>query len=79
VPAPKVEAEPAVAESAAAPVPVTTKTEDANDTSSWQAHAAGGDDAHMDHSGYNGGGDHSYDHAPMEEENYGSINVKEDG
>jgi RNA-binding protein Musashi len=34
----------------------------------------------MDHSGYNGGGgDHSYDHAPMEEENYGSINVKEDG
>ncbi|KAF2821666.1 RNA-binding domain-containing protein [Ophiobolus disseminans] len=33
----------------------------------------------MDHSGYNAGGDQSYGNAPMEEDNYGPINVKEDG
>jgi RNA-binding protein Musashi len=33
----------------------------------------------MDQSGYNNGGDQSYGHAPMQEENYGPINVKEDG
>lgn len=68
-----------MAESAPAPIPVPMKTEDDNDTPSWQALAAGGEDMHMDHSGYNGGGHHSYDPAPMEEENYGPINVKEDG
>lgn len=45
---------------------------------SWQA-PPGGDDTKMDHSGYNGGGDQSYDNAPMEDDNYGPINVKEDG
>jgi RNA-binding protein Musashi len=34
----------------------------------------------MDQSGYNGGGgDQSYDNAPTDDDNYGPINVKEDG
>jgi hypothetical protein len=49
---------------------------------SWQAPQAGGQDMHMDQaqSGYNAGGEQSYEsNAPMEEDNYGPINVKEDG
>jgi RNA-binding protein Musashi len=46
---------------------------------SWQQQAAGGEDSHMEHSGYNAGGDQSYDNAPMDDDNYGPINVKEDG
>ncbi|KAI8938591.1 hypothetical protein NX059_004466 [Plenodomus lindquistii] len=33
----------------------------------------------MDQSGYNGGNNQAYDSAPMEDDNYGPINVKEDG
>jgi hypothetical protein len=63
-------------------------TQDANQNGaesgapSWQAPQAGGEDMHMDQaqSGYNAGGEQSYEtNAPMEEDNYGPINVKEDG
>jgi RNA-binding protein Musashi len=33
----------------------------------------------MDQSGYNAGGEQSYDNVPMDDDNYGPINVKEDG
>jgi RNA-binding protein Musashi len=33
----------------------------------------------MDQSGYNAEGDQSYDNAPVDDDNYGPINVKEDG
>jgi RNA-binding protein Musashi len=67
------------AEPASAPAPDTTQNGADNAAPSWQAPQAGGQDTHMDQSGYNAGGDQSYDNAPMEEDNYGPINVKEDG
>ncbi|KAF1840297.1 uncharacterized protein K460DRAFT_206160 [Cucurbitaria berberidis CBS 394.84] len=45
----------------------------------WQDSTARGGDSNMDHSGYNAGGNQSYDNNHMEEDNYGPINVKEDG
>lgn len=33
----------------------------------------------MDQSGPNAGGEQSFDNAPAEDDNYGPINVKEDG
>lgn len=67
------------AEPAAAPAPDSAQNGGQDSASSWQAPAAGGDDSNMDHSAYNGGGNQSYDNAPMEDDNYGPINVKEDG
>jgi RNA-binding protein Musashi len=67
------------AEPASAPAPDTAQNGADSAAPSWQAPSAGGEDAHMDHSGYNAGGDQSYDNAPMEDDNYGPINVKEDG
>jgi RNA-binding protein Musashi len=66
-------------ESESAPAPDTTQNGAEGAPSSWQAPHAGGEDTSMDHSGYNAGGDQSYGNAPMEEDNYGPINVKEDG
>lgn len=79
-PAPKAEPEPVQVESANAPPEETTQHGDQDAAPSWQGQAPGGNDSHMDHSGYNAGGNQSYDNAPMEDDNnYGPINVKEDG
>lgn len=80
-PAPKAEPEPALAqpEPASAPPQIAAHNGEQQAAPSWQPQAAGGDDSHMDHSGFNAGGNQSYDNAPMEEDNYGPINVKEDG
>lgn len=66
-------------EQASAPAPDAAQNGAESAAPSWQAPQAGGGDLHMDHSGYNAGGDQSYDNAPMENDNYGPINVKEDG
>ena len=47
--------------------------------SSWQAAVTGGDDTNMDGSAYNNGGNQSYDNGQNDDDNYGPINVKEDG
>jgi hypothetical protein len=57
-------------EPASAPPQDTTQNGDDNGMASWQAPAAAGQDMHMDQ---------SFDNAPTGEDNYGSINVKEDG
>jgi RNA-binding protein Musashi len=67
------------AEPSSAPAQDTTHNGGENTVPSWQAPQASGEDSHMDHSGYNAGGDQSYHNAPMEDDNYGPINVKEDG
>jgi hypothetical protein len=71
-------------EQASAPTQDTNQNGPESGAPSWQAPQAGGEDMHMDQaqaqSGYNAGVDQSYDsNAPMEEDNYGPINVKEDG
>ena len=38
-----------------------------------------GDDMDMNGSAWNGGGNQSYDNVAMDDDNYGPINVKEDG
>ena len=47
--------------------------------SSWQPAPAAADNTSTDHSGYAGGDHQSYDNAPMADDDYGPINVKEDG
>ncbi|KAF2029922.1 hypothetical protein EK21DRAFT_89344 [Setomelanomma holmii] len=79
-PAPPTAPEPEKVEPASAPAPEAAQNAAENGAQSWQAQQAGGDDSHMDQSGYNGGGgEQSYDNAPMDDYNYGPINVKEDG
>ncbi|KAH7392237.1 hypothetical protein DE146DRAFT_634397 [Phaeosphaeria sp. MPI-PUGE-AT-0046c] len=78
-PAPQAEPEPVKTEAASAPPQDTTQNGADNGMPSWQAPAAAGQDAHMDQSGYNAAGNQSFDNAPMGDDNYGSINVKEDG
>ncbi|KAL1656036.1 hypothetical protein SLS61_001105 [Didymella pomorum] len=47
---------------------------------SWQEPAAAGGDTSMDGSAFNNGGDQSYDNSNQNNDNdYGPINVKEDG
>ncbi|KAJ4383633.1 hypothetical protein N0V86_001688 [Didymella sp. IMI 355093] len=46
---------------------------------SWQEPAAAGGDANMDGSAFNNGGDQSYDNNQNNDNDYGPINVKEDG
>lgn len=82
-PAPQAEPEPTQAEPASAP-PAETAQNDAHDAApSWQNQPAANQDQIMDSSGYKGGGNNnnnqSYDNAPVEDDNYGPINVKEDG
>lgn len=67
------------AEPTSAQIPNSAQNGGQDAASSWPAPAAGGDDTNMDHSGYNAGGNQSYDNAPTEDDNYGPINVKEDG
>jgi len=82
---------PAAPAPAQAPAPEPVQTEPVNapiqeapqnggqeSAPSWQGQT-GGDDSHGDHSAYNAGAGQSYDNAPMEDDNYGPINVKEDG
>jgi len=78
-PASQIVPEPAQAEPVAAAV--QPKLESSADTpaQSWQGQSGGGDDTNMDHSGYNAGGDQSFDNGPADDDNYGPINVKEDG
>lgn len=64
---------------ASAPVPDTAQNGGQDAAPSWQAPGAGAEDHSMGQSGYNAGGDQSYDNAPAEDDNYGPINVKEDG
>ncbi|CAN9405360.1 hypothetical protein AA0119_g3561 [Alternaria tenuissima] len=78
-PAPKTEPEPTQAEPVSAPPQDSTHDNGHNAASSWPAQAGGEQDSHMDQSGYNAGGDQSYDNAPVDDDNYGPINVKEDG
>lgn len=90
VPAPK--AAPAAPAPAAEPEPIKTEPESSTGLDRAQHGAEDGASGwqepqmqqqfkqeDMDQSGYNGGGDQSYGNAPMEEDNYGPINVKEDG
>lgn len=67
------------AEPPAAPAQDFTQNGADNGAPSWQAPQATGQDMQMDQSGYNAGGDQSFDNAPMGDDNYGPINVKEDG
>ncbi|XPS74489.1 hypothetical protein M3J09_006605 [Ascochyta lentis] len=46
---------------------------------SWQEPAAAGNDTNMDGSAYNNGGNQAYDNGQNDDDNYGPINVKEDG
>ncbi|KAF3045096.1 hypothetical protein E8E12_008641 [Didymella heteroderae] len=46
---------------------------------SWQEPAAAGGDTSMDGSAFNNGGDQSYDNNQNNDNDYGPINVKEDG
>ncbi|RYN36664.1 hypothetical protein AA0112_g4607 [Alternaria arborescens] len=78
-PAPKTEPEPTQAEPVSAPPQDSTHDNAQNAAPSWPAQAGGEQDSHMDQSGYNAGGDQSYDNAPVDDDNYGPINVKEDG
>ncbi|KAF2850296.1 hypothetical protein T440DRAFT_397133 [Plenodomus tracheiphilus IPT5] len=78
-PAPQADPEPAQAEPASAPPAEAAQHDAHNAAPSWQGQATGNDDSHMDQSGYNGANNQSYDNAPMEDDNYGPINVKEDG
>ncbi|CAN9198096.1 unnamed protein product [Alternaria alternata] len=78
-PAPKTEPEPTQAEPVSAPPQDSTHDNGQNAAPSWPAQAGGEQDSHMDQSGYNAGGDQSYDNAPVDDDNYGPINVKEDG
>jgi RNA-binding protein Musashi len=79
-PAPKTEPEPPAAESASAPPQDTTQSHGHDAESSWPGQqGAAGEDTHMDHSGPNAGAEQSFDNAPAEDDNYGPINVKEDG
>lgn len=66
-------------EPASAPPQDTTQNGADNSAPSWQAPTTAGHDTNMDQSGYNPAGDQSFDNAPMGDDNYGSINVKEDG
>jgi len=79
-PAPQAAPEPVKTEPESAPAQETSQNGQESATPSWPAHQAGGEDSHMDQSGgYNNGGDQSYGNAPMQEDNYPPINVKEDG
>ncbi|KAG9193309.1 hypothetical protein G6011_03344 [Alternaria panax] len=78
-PAPKTEPEPTPAEPVSAPPQDTTQGNGQDAAPSWPAQGGGEQDSHMDQSGYNAGGVQSYDNAPMDDDNYGPINVKEDG
>ncbi|KAH8726439.1 hypothetical protein GQ44DRAFT_613658 [Phaeosphaeriaceae sp. PMI808] len=78
-PAPQAQPEPVQTETVSAPAQDAAQNGADSAAQSWQAQAAGGEDAQMDQSGYNVGGDQSYGNAPMEDDNYGPINVKEDG
>ncbi|EMD63446.1 hypothetical protein COCSADRAFT_160854 [Bipolaris sorokiniana ND90Pr] len=78
-PAPKAEPEPAPTESASAPPQDATQNHNQNAEASWAAQGAAGEDTQMGQSGFNAGGEQSFDNAPAEDDNYGPINVKEDG
>lgn len=78
-PAPKTEPEPAPAEPTNAPPQDSTQNNGQDAAPSWPAQDAPNEDSHMDQSGFNAGGEQSYENAPMEDDNYGPINVKEDG
>lgn len=63
-----------------APPQDTTQSHGQDAESSWPAQqGAAGEDTHMDQSGANAGAEQSFDNAPAEDDNYGPINVKEDG
>ncbi|KAI4713860.1 hypothetical protein J4E90_003427 [Alternaria incomplexa] len=78
-PAPKTEPEPTPAEPVSAPPQDTAQNNGQDSAPAWPAQGAADGDSHMDQSGYNAGGEQSYDNAPMDDDNYGPINVKEDG
>lgn len=78
-PAPKAEPEPAPTESASAPPQDATQNHNQNAEASWAAQGAAGEDTQMGQSGFNAGGEQSFDNAPAGDDNYGPINVKEDG
>lgn len=77
-PVPAAAPEPVQAEAASAPTQEAPQNGAQDSAPSWQGQA-GGDVSHGNQTGYNGGGGQSYDNAPMEDDNYGPINVKEDG
>ncbi|KAK1916298.1 hypothetical protein P3342_004116 [Pyrenophora teres f. teres] len=75
----KTEPEPAPAEPTNAPPQDSTQNNGQDAAPTWPAQDAPNQDSHMDQSNFNAGADQSYENAPMEDDNYGPINVKEDG
>ncbi|KAL1609836.1 hypothetical protein SLS59_001347 [Nothophoma quercina] len=69
-------AEPEVTAEVQSAVPQETPQEAAP---AWQEPAAGGVDTNMAGSAFNNGGNQSYHNAQNDDDNYGPINVKEDG
>ncbi|KAL5113676.1 hypothetical protein ACEQ8H_008429 [Pleosporales sp. CAS-2024a] len=78
-PAPPADPEAAKAQPPGAAAPDAAQPSADAAAPAWQAAPAAGEDSHMDQSAYNARGEQSYDNAPPEDDNYGPINVKEDG
>lgn len=79
VAAPLAEPAPAQLEASSLP-PATTAQHDSHDvTPAWSGQVPTNEDSLMDSAGYNGGDIKPYGNAPIEDDNYGPINVKEDG
>lgn len=79
VAAPLAEPAPAQLEASSLP-PATTAQHDSHDVSpAWSGQVSTNEDSLMDSAGYNGGDIKPYGNAPIEDDNYGPINVKEDG
>ena len=73
------EPEPARAEPAASE-PVADYSNNGADNSAMTGQSGfGGGQVDMGGQGFNGGANQSFDNAPAEDDNYGPINVKEDG
>ncbi|KAI1675838.1 RNA-binding protein (RRM domain) [Pyrenophora tritici-repentis] len=75
----KTEPEPAAAEPTNAPPQDSTQNNGEDAAPSWPAQDAPNQDTQMEQSNFNTGAVQSYENAPMEDDNYGPINVKEDG
>lgn len=75
----RTEPEPANAQPVNEPVPDISHNMAESAAPVMQEAGVGAEDSHMDGSAFNGNGNQAFDNAPLEDDNYGPINVKEDG
>jgi len=77
--APPAQPTPAQPEAPSAP-PAETAQHDGHDaTPAWPGQASANENPLINPAGFNSGDNKAYDNAPIEDDNYGPINVKEDG